>query len=170
MFYNRKVKSVNFSFLIIILLILISLNGYSQLNKSVDSIKNVVSKILDDAVVHEKIKDSTAVYALTILMDVKLEGKEQLVEVTTNNPKFSPGLDFVCLDKLKKIDFRSLMKDKKAAKFSFKVYFAVYDSKYNHKVKLEDVAKSIQDLILRDEFGIHNLGFKLTIFDKTVYH
>lgn len=145
-------------------------NGFSQSKKDVDSIGNVLRKILDNAVIHDKIKDSTAVYATTILIDVTLKGKQQFVEVTTNNPKFSSGLNLISLEKFKEVDFRSLMKDKKAAKFSFKVYFAVYDSKYNHNVKLEDVAKSIQNLILRDEFGIRNLGFKLTIFDKTIYH
>lgn len=145
-------------------------NVFSQSKKDVDSIRNLISKILDDAVVNEKIKDSTAVYGLTIVMDVALKGKKQFVEVTTNNATFSLGLDLTSLEKIKKIDFKSLMNNKKTAKFSFKVYFAVYDSKYNHNLKLENVTKSIQALILKDEFNIHNFGFYLAIFDKTVYH
>ncbi|RZK41248.1 MAG: hypothetical protein EOO90_11770 [Pedobacter sp.] len=146
------------------------MEGFAQTRKEVDSIRNVIHNIIDEAVVHDKIKDSTAVYALTILMDVTLRQNHQFVEIKINNPAFSSGLSVASLGKLEKVDFKPLMRNKKAAKFSFKVYFVVYDSKYNHNLKLEDVAKSIESLILKDELEIINLGFKLTTFSKAISH
>jgi len=119
----------------------------------------------------EKVKDSTAVYGLSITIEVTMTKGEQLVRLTTNNPQISLAIDFSTLDKLKKVDYRLFMRGKEVAKFSFKVYFLVYDSKYNpHLGKLEDVHKSIDNLFLKNEFSISNLGSMLIWFDKKIYN
>ena len=157
-------------YLIALCVLSVSFKGFAQSKKQVDSIKNIVQKIVREAVDTEKVKDSTAVYGLSIVIDVVFKKNKQTVTIKTNNSLLSPGFNFEALDNLKKVDFLPIIKDRNAYKFSFKVCFIVYDSKYNPQVvKLDSVYETIKNLSLSDEYDVPNLGLILIRFDKKVY-
>ena len=92
-------------YLIVLFTLSVSFSGFSQTNKQVESIRNVIQKVVSEAVDTEKVKDSTAVYGLSIVIDVAFEKSKQTVTIKTNNSLLSPGFDFEALDNLKKVDF-----------------------------------------------------------------
>jgi hypothetical protein len=137
-------------------------------NDQIKNVKKAVSGIVAENMIVEKIKDSTAVYSFFITISVtKLKGK-RIVKSEINNNEVA--LFFKGLDLLKKIDYTSLLKKKKEAKFSFNGYILVHDSKYDQDlIEISTLPKALKHLFLNDESNLENLGSIILEYDKKVY-
>lgn len=154
---------------ITILFIFHKSNIRAQEQSNMEHISSNISKILSNGLLQDKIKDSTAIYANSIVINVDIQKRQQIVTLISNNhfvDRFFNGLD-----SLKKIDYSLLMGKRRTAKFIFKIYIIVSDSKYNpHLIDIEEIYKSVNYLFVRDELRIQNLGSIVLKLDKKIYH
>lgn len=141
---------------------------FAQNKKKVDSVSRIVHQIMWDHFPSEKLKDSTALYAGDILIEVKRTNEKQEVALTLSDPKLLSV--FTGSEALKKVDFSSLMGNDIQKVFIFKYCLVVHDSTYKSQmVNLSEVSDSILKLVRKPEPNIIDLGFIMIVYDKKVY-
>ncbi|WP_129715614.1 hypothetical protein [Pedobacter sp. SYP-B3415] len=113
-------------------------------------------------------KDSTAIYSLSIVISVTKQRKKLNVATELNNEQVRSF--FVGTEALKKLDYNKLMKGRKESKFVVSAYILVYGSRSDRVVKLSDVPAALKFLFVQNQADQENLGTVLLEVDKKVYH
>lgn len=117
----------------------------------------------------EKFKDSTAVYATSILIDVQRVKGQQIVKYDYNNYDFKTI--FTDLSGLEKLDYSAILKKTKSKKLIYRVYITVGDSTYKPAVvNIEKMEEAVIKLLAQIEENRESVGSLIVKIDKKVSH
>lgn len=150
------------SFLILSFLSVNAQKDFAELRKN-------IGRIVSANLTHDKFKDSTAVYATSILIDVHKVKGQQIVKYDYNNYDFKTI--FTDLSGLEKLDYSVVLKKTKSKKLIYRLYITVGDSTYKPAlVDIEKMEEAVIKLLAQIEENRESVGSLIVKFDKKVYH
>ena len=136
---------------------------------NVNQLRSAVGQLLSKNLQHNKIKDSTAVYGAALLIDATVAKGKPLVKFQFNN--YEVESFFNELTALEKLDYTSLMKKRKSAKFIYHIHITVTDSTYNPSIiDIENAEQAVVNLLAQAAGERESLGSMIIKLDKKVYH
>ncbi len=137
--------------------------------KNITELRRSIGRVVGSNLKHEKFKDSTAVYATAILIDVNnIEGK-QVVKYEYNNYDFKSIL--TDLSGLEDLDYSPILKKAKSKRLIYRVYITVVDSTYKPAlVNIEKMEEAVIKLLSQPDEDAESIGSLIVKLDKKVYH
>lgn len=136
--------------------------------ENIAALHSRIGRIVSANLTHEKFKDSTAVYATSIFIDVhKIKGKQD-VKYDYNNYDFKSI--FTDLSALEKLDYSVILKKAKSKRLVYRVYITVGDSTYKPAVvDIEKMEEAVIKLLAQTDGNREPIGSLILKFDKKVY-
>lgn len=160
-----RIKYILFTFLAILTFVT-NVNGQS--NNEIRKLNFQIQGMLSNKMSSEIIKDSTAFYATTIIINVSTRKNEQNVSITYDD--FKIDYAFEKFDFLKKLDYSKLMNGQKSANFVYRVLVLVSDSTYNPPlIDIESVFRNTINLFVKEEYKSQFIGSFIVKLDKKIY-
>lgn len=151
--------------LLLLSLSLLSANAQRNATELCSAIEQLISKNLQN----DKVKDSTAVYATALLIDVTIVKGQQLLKYEFNNHEFQSF--FNDLSALEKLNYSSLLKKRTSGKFIYQIFITVTDSTYNPAlIHIETAEQAVVELLAQARGERESLGSLMIKLDKKVYH
>ncbi|RYF14997.1 MAG: hypothetical protein EOO42_17425 [Flavobacteriales bacterium] len=160
------IKKIN----LLLLFFCIANSAIGQQNTNVEiSMGKQIRNIVRENIVVENIRDSTAIYFFTIKINLKPKSvnSEYLATIEINNKSVADF--FGGLDKLKQLDYSTILKNRKEIDIFIKSEILVYGSKDNNTIKLNHMEDALKYMYANRSGPFYELfGIRLVI-DKKVY-
>lgn len=156
--------------LLSLLSILIYFNSNAQSQEELKKIDELLYKsVLKDAFPHRIFKDSTALYAIKLFIEVVKEDGNQVVHVKFDDPYFDKVFEHK--EALKSINYLPFMESGDSLKLVKSFHFLFADSNnYNDMISLSSVWKFFMNGTSKNPTGFVELGITKIVYDNTVYY
>ena len=149
------------------MILLLSFNVKAQ-DKLANFDAILLSRFISSNVIHEKIKDSTAVYTFSLKIEIEKKKGVQLVKTKINNPTISLALN--SLEALSNYNYDAYLKNGKA-KILMRFYLIVLSSDYSSKfVDIYKIPEIVKYFFEKGDDAFIDVGAYGIMIDKKVYN